>query len=199
VKFSERIQKVVDGFLEKEFLPRIEKRGTVKNPAHEAGWSLSYHGSSPIGTMIRLSKYEGAGPFSKELVSLTVELIRTRYPVETIDGVVSVPPTRSGTLVEMFARDVANMLGIRYVSVLVKVRSTGEQKKFTNRLQKADNVKGAFEVPVPKYIAGRTLLLIDDIYDSGQTMREVGQTLMKAGAKAVYPLTITRTVHSDDQ
>ena len=199
MKLSERIQKAVDRFLEKDFLPRIEKRGTVKNPAHETGWSLSYHGSSRIGTMIRLSKYEGAGPFAKELVSLGVELIRNRYPVESIDGVVSVPPTRSGTLVEMFARDVANMLGIRYVSALVKVRSTGEQKNFTNRLQKADNIKGAFEVPVPKYIAGRTLLLIDDIYDSGQTMREVGQTLMKAGAKAVYPFTITRTVHSDDQ
>jgi predicted amidophosphoribosyltransferase len=37
------------------------------------------------------------------------------------------------------------------------------------------------------------------VLHSGQTMREVGQTLMKAGAKAVYPFTITRTVHSDDQ
>jgi ATP-dependent DNA helicase RecQ len=37
------------------------------------------------------------------------------------------------------------------------------------------------------------------LYDSGYMLREAGATLMKAGAKAVYPLTITRTLHSDDQ
>jgi len=30
-------------------------------------------------------------------------------------------------------------------------------------------------------------------------LREVGLTLMQAGAKAIYPITITRTAHSDDQ
>ena len=83
--------------------------------------------------------------------------------------------------------------------MLVKVRSTREQKDFTNWVQKADNVKGAFVVTASELVAGRVLLLIDDIYDSGYTMREVGQTLMRAGAEAVYPFTITRTVHSDDQ
>jgi ATP-dependent DNA helicase RecQ len=51
----------------------------------------------------------------------------------------------------------------------------------------------------PELVAGRVLLLIDDIYDSGYMMREVAQTLMRVGAKAVYPFTITRTAHSDDQ
>jgi len=79
------------------------------------------------------------------------------------------------------------------------VRPTEEQKNPTNRAQKAENVKGAFSVISPQFVADRSLLLIDDIYDSGYTLREVGQTLMQAGAKAVYPLTITRTLHSDKQ
>jgi len=54
-------------------------------------------------------------------------------------------------------------------------------------------------VSSPERVAGRTFLLIDDIYDSGYMLREVGQTLMQAGAQAVYPFTITRTAHSDDQ
>jgi len=196
---SERILLAAERFLTKEFLPRIEKRGTIKLPAHEAGWSLSFHGRSYIGKLVRLSKYEGGGPFAEDLVTLAVELLRHRYPMHLIDAIMSVPPTKSGTLVEMFARNIAKSLGIIYVSAIVKLRSTGEQKSFTNRVQKSDNVKGAFAVPFPAQVAGRTLLLIDDIYDSGQTIREVGQTLMKAGAKAVYPFTITRTAHSDDQ
>jgi ATP-dependent DNA helicase RecQ len=109
------------------------------------------------------------------------------------------PPTRSGMLVETFARQVAAQLSLEYLSVLAKVRRTQEQKSLSNRLQKQENVKGAFTVRFPEQIAGRTLLLIDDIYDSGYMLREVGLTLMQAGAKAVYPLTITRTAHSDDQ
>jgi ATP-dependent DNA helicase RecQ len=55
-----------------------------------------------------------------------------------------IPPTKSGLLVETFARQVAAQLGIEYVNALVKVRPTQEQKNCTNRLQKADNVRGAF-------------------------------------------------------
>ena len=102
-------------------------------------------------------------------------------------------------LVETFARQVADILGLEYLSVLTKVRQTQEQKSLSNWLQKADNVKDAFVVRFPEQVAGRTLLLIDDIYDSGYMLREVGLTLMWAGAQAVYPLTITRTAHSDDQ
>ncbi len=199
VKPSQRMQEAVARFLEEDFLPLIAKRGTEREPIHEAGWSLSYHGKSRIGRLVRASKYEAAGPFALGLVYDAAELVRTRYPVDAINGIVSVPPTKSGPLVEMFARQVAAKLGIEYLSVITKIRPTQEQKNFTNRVQKAHNVKAAFSVLSPELVAGRTLLLIDDIYDSGYMLREVGQTLMQAGAKAVYPLTITRTAHSDDQ
>ncbi len=181
-------------FLEEEFLPRIEKR-----PEHEAGWSLSYHGNSRTGQLVRKSKYEDAGPFALNLVYRAVDLVRTRYPIETINGIVSVPPTKSGPLVETFAQQVATQLGIKYLPVLEKVRPTQEQKFLTNWRQKVDNVKGAFCARSPEFVAGRVLLLIDDIYDSGYMLREVAQTLKQAGASSVYPLTITRTAHSDDQ
>ena len=109
------------------------------------------------------------------------------------------PPTKSGLLVENFARQLATQVQKEYLPVVTKVRSTREQKYCTNRDQKVENVKGAFCVDSPESIVGRTLLLIDDIYDSGYMVREVSRTLMQAGAKAVYPLTITRTAHSDDQ
>ena len=109
------------------------------------------------------------------------------------------PPTKSGLLVETFARQVATHLQKEYLPVVGKVRPTREQKYCTNREQKAENVQAAFCVLSPESVEGRILLLIDDIYDSGYMVREVSRTLMQAGAKAVYPLTITRTAHSDDQ
>ncbi|HVB20675.1 MAG TPA: RecQ family ATP-dependent DNA helicase [Ktedonobacteraceae bacterium] len=194
VRLTERIKTVAAYFLEEGYLPRIEKR-----TGHEAGWSLSYHGTTRMGKLARASKYEGAGPFPLKIVRQAVEIIRTRYPVDTIDAMVSVPPTRSGDLVEAFARQVAAQLGKEYLPVLEKLRVTQEQKLLTNWIQKRDNVNGAFYVHSPERIAGRTLLLIDDIYDSGYMISATGQTLLQAGAKSVYPMTITHTTHSDDQ
>jgi ATP-dependent DNA helicase RecQ len=200
IRLSENMQMASANFLEKDFLPRIEKRRISKTQvAHEAGWALAYHSKSHIGRMVSASKYGQAGPFALHLVYRTVEVIRTRYPISAINGIVSVPPTHNGTLVEDFARKVAAQLGIAYLPALAKVRATQAQKDCTNRLQKQSNVEGAFAVCLPELIAGRTLLLIDDIYDSGYMLREAGLTLMQAGARAVYPFTITRTAHSDDQ
>ncbi len=186
-------------FLEEEFLPRIERYSFEKNVIHEAGWSLSFHGTTRTGKLVRASKYENAGPFPLGLVLRAVEVVRTRYPLDVINGVVSVPPTKSGLMVEMFARQVADMSGVEYLPVVTKVRATQEQKYLTNWVQKVANVKQAFAVRLPELIVGRTLLLIDDIYDLGYMIREVARTLMQAGARAVYPFTITRTAHSDDQ
>jgi len=199
IRPSERTLVTTAHFLEEDFLPRIEKRGTKTETAHEAGWALAYHSKSRLGKMVRASKYEEAGPFALHLVYRAVEVIRARYPIAEINGIVSVPPTRSGALVETFARQVAAQLDIAYLSALVKVRTTREQKECTNWRQKSKNVEGAFAVRAPEQIAGRTLLLIDDIYDSGYMLREIGQILMQAGVLAVYPFAITKTAHSDDQ
>lgn len=163
------------------------------------GVSLSYHGNSRTGGLVRHSKYENGGPFPDELVIRAVEVIRMHYLMQAIDGIVSVPPTKSGPLVENSARRLASALRNKYLPVILKISLTGEQKNFTNSVQKEENVKNAFSIASPELVSGQTLLLIDDIYDSGYTMREVARTLMKAGAKAVYPFTITRALHSDDQ
>jgi len=152
-----------------------------------------------IGKLVRACKYENAGSFPAELVERATEVIRDYYPIETIDAIVSVPPTKSGKLVENFARQVATSLSLTYIPAIVKIRSTKEQKDCTNWLQKADNVKGAFEIKSFHAIAGRTLLLIDDIYDSGRMLREIGRVLIQAGASAVYPFALVKTKHSDDQ
>ncbi len=67
VKPPKRIQEAAIRFLNEEFLPRIEKYGTGTKPVHEPGWSLSYHGKSYVGQLVRASKYEDAGPFALRL------------------------------------------------------------------------------------------------------------------------------------
>ncbi len=55
------------------------------------------------------------------------------------------------------------------------------------------NVKGAFTVYRPDRIAGKRILLLDDVMTTGSTMDECAKELKKFGAEAVFAATIART------
>ncbi|MBU0800823.1 MAG: ComF family protein [Alphaproteobacteria bacterium] len=58
------------------------------------------------------------------------------------------------------------------------------------------NVKRAFAVPESRRadIAGKNIVLVDDVYTTGATVIECTKTLLAAGAAAVHILTIARVV-----
>lgn len=55
-------------------------------------------------------------------------------------------------------------------------------------------VRNAFKVVRPKLIAGRNVLLIDDVLTSGSTASQAARTLKKAGASRVDVFTLARAV-----
>lgn len=56
--------------------------------------------------------------------------------------------------------------------------------------ERVKNVRGAFHVSAPSEIAGKRIMLVDDVYTTGSTVRECAKTLKQAGAAAVYVATI---------
>lgn len=49
----------------------------------------------------------------------------------------------------------------------------------------------------PSDIINKSILLIDDIYDSGATIKEIGKYLTLLGASCIAPLVIAKTVGDD--
>ena len=43
-------------------------------------------------------------------------------------------------------------------------------------------------------VKGKTIVLLDDIFDSGATLKEVGKILTRKGAKCIVPIVIAKTV-----
>lgn len=82
---------------------------------------------------------------------------------------------------------------------LLRTRSTQVQGHL-NYEQRRKNVKSAFTIN-PKCtfnIKGKTLILIDDVYTTGATVKECAKALKKAGAKSIHVLTLARVVRYED-
>ena len=80
---------------------------------------------------------------------------------------------------------------------LVKTSNTKPQKIFQNSYLKKDNVSNKFDYLNPNEIMNKTILLIDDVFDSGATIKEIAYMLTKYGAKTIAPLVIAKTSGGD--
>ena len=104
-----------------------------------------------------------------------------------------IPPTKSGNLVKNFATKFARVINVPISHDLVKTRTTQEQKIFQSSVCKQDNISGAFDVDA-YVVRGKCIVLLDDIYDSGATLKEAGKLLTAKGAKCIVPIVIAKTV-----
>jgi ComF family protein len=74
---------------------------------------------------------------------------------------------------------------------LRRTRDTESQFELTPSGRRR-NLRGAFTVVDPAAVAGREVLLVDDIYTTGATARECARVLRQAGAEKVWVATVSR-------
>ena len=178
-----------------DYFPVLEVKTKGTNLIN--GVAASYYGVSNVGIALHRSKYENGGDFPDFLLRLILKAYRKKFEQEKFDLILYVPPTKSGELVKNFAVKVSQVLKFPISHNLIKQRVTSEQKVFENSILKSDNVKDAFTYKNPQEIRGKTILLIDDIFDSGATIKEIGKYLTNLGALKIAPLVIARTVGGD--
>jgi ComF family protein len=93
----------------------------------------------------------------------------------------------------LLARRLAEKRDIRLLKkCLVKVRPTAAQTSLDGRARET-NLRGAFQVRRSARIKGKTVLLVDDVYTTGSTIRECSLALRRAGAREVRAVTVART------
>jgi ComF family protein len=82
--------------------------------------------------------------------------------------------------------------------VLQRCRETQSQIGLS-RHQRRENMRGAFAVAKSAEIAGREVLLVDDVLTTGTTVSECARVLRRAGASKVFVATVARTLKADAQ
>lgn len=135
-----------------------------------------------------------AAPYAQAMA----ETVRNRFSGLEFDWVVPVPMTqkakrtRGYDQARLLAEQLAQMLELPCVPALIKCYET-EKQHGLNALLRKGNLAGVFDVPDGAAVAGRRVLLVDDISTSGETLNECAKMLWLNDAASVHCVALAVT------
>lgn len=92
----------------------------------------------------------------------------------------------------LLAEEMGRELGVKPVPALRKVLETKVQSTLKTSAERRANVLGAYQVSHPENIAGKRVLLVDDVVTSGASLAQCALMLRAAGAQEVVAVTLAR-------
>jgi ComF family protein len=153
--------------------------------------ALKYDGllgaARPLGAMLAIAISQLAGAAPAEMMVIPVPLHRSKYAER---GFNQARMLATHALAELRRSHPAWRLKLAPDTVL-RLRATASQAGQTPR-QRRLNVRGAFKVADPAQVRSKDILVIDDIFTTGATVRSVAQELRRAGAASVWVATLAR-------
>lgn len=147
-----------------------------------------------VREIIRHYKYNGLRSLAPALASEMAHVLHEWSPA--IDLIVHVPVhparlrERGYDQSELLVRELSRTTGMTAIPAVVRLRETAVQARAMSAAQRADNVRGAFNVPDSGKVRRANVLLIDDVLTTGATLIEAGRALRRAGVRNVYVLTL---------
>jgi ComF family protein len=153
---------------------------------------------SEIRELVHSLKYDGLKPITQEMAtlinqSLGKNILKLLNPEKTFIIPIPLHPIklkqRGFNQSEQLAREIAQKLGKgwRVKNILIRKINNKSQTECLNKKERIENVRGIFTVK--QKLEGQDLIVVDDVFTSGATMREVIKTLKSAGAGRVVALT----------
>lgn len=154
--------------------------------------------------LIHLLKYERVRSAASVLGRMLGEIISELKPQFGAEAPLVIPVPLHGSKMrargfnqsEMIARAAMKAAGLRSqvnTTALERIRNTGTQTGLT-RAQRQQNMRGAFAVIHASQVAGRDILLVDDVFTTGATVAECARVLKRAGAKRIFVATVARVL-----
>lgn len=169
-------------------LPRPWTRGVSVFPHRDLG-----------RTTIHRLKYRGEVAVAPVLARAAASAYRAAFSAPAHDALVPVPlhwfkeMRRGYNQTELVAADLTRELQLPLARLLVRRRYTPSQTRLS-RAARLLNIGQAFALRrgAAPAVAGRRLLLLDDVFTTGATLSACTRVLLRAGAARVDVLTLAR-------
>ena len=150
---------------------------------------------------VQFFKFEKKKALARHLSQLLNAHIPSDCSIAEYDFILPVPihkkrlRERGFNQATLLANGIAKAGGVPVrTDILTRHRHTVAQSSL-DREARQQNIIGAFEIRNPKLINGKRLLVIDDVFTTGATIREVVNELWTADPAEVDVLTLARTAN----
>jgi len=142
-------------------------------------------------------KYNFVSDIASELVGVSANRLKinlnwTKYVFVAVPTSQPRGKWRGFNQAEILAEFFAREFGGEYKSnILTKTKNTKPQVQLDKK-HRMLNVKDTFSVSKKHELKNRRIILVDDVWTTGSTMREACRILKKAGASEVWGLTVAQ-------
>ncbi|NJD89957.1 MAG: ComF family protein [Geobacter sp.] len=170
---------------------------TLASPSFDsARGALLFDG--PVRELIHQFKYSGKTMLRRPLALLAADHLGQFVSESRPDMIIPVPLHKKRLRQRGFNQ--AILLGEIFAkrwelpllrNTLRRVRWTEPQVNLS-AVERLENVKGAFAISGVSDFSGKRILLVDDVYTTGSTVKECAKILKHAGAEAVNVVTVAR-------
>lgn len=159
----------------------------LKDAIHALKYDRLVPASRELGRRLAKAVAQMAGEAPAEMLVIPVPLHRSKYSERGFNQAQMLATHALGSLHRTHPSWRLTLLP----SALMRQRITGSQAGLTPR-QRRLNLRGAFRVPDPTAVAGKHILVVDDILTTGATARAAAKVLLAAGAETVWVATLAR-------
>jgi predicted amidophosphoribosyltransferase len=115
---------------------------------------------------------------------ISISLSRSRFIPRDYVNAASIRPSFS-------QKSWRKKINVPLNGALERIRYTTTQTAF-DRVERMENLRGAFRLRKKIGVRGLHVLLVDDILTTGSTLSECARVLREAGARSVYAVTAAR-------
>ena len=156
-----------------------------------------FYNHKEIKASIRDYKFGGAYSSAKSyahFISIRLKYLNNFNP----EVIVSAPTSKKRLFkrgfnhVTLIAKYLSEFTGIPCDDILIKIKDTTPQSLLSAK-ERLSNLKGAFACKEHNY---KNVLLIDDVYTTGSTVRELCRVLKKSGVKEINVATVAFTYNT---
>lgn len=147
-----------------------------------------------IGNLIYRLKYQSDKSVMPEIISTIKASIKG---IDKMDFIVPVPPSnisRKFQPVYEIGENLSEDTGVPFIKDALSKKSTTELKNVTDFSERERILKESISLKSGIDFSNKKVLVLDDLYRSGATLRAVTSVILESGnAKNVFVLTLTKT------
>lgn len=121
--------------------------------------------------------------FPKKILNAFIEYYKSSNLKSDI--LLFIPSNKNNNIMNFFADNISKELNIKKENALIFNNEVKEQKYLETLKEREENIKNAFNIISPEKLINKKILLIDDVFASGFTLKESIKILKENGINKI--------------